>query len=182
MPLSPEAAKSIPEIVTWLNIEAAAAEDPAAAALAVGFTAGLMLAESAKPTLDDTADLFHTAFRLGHAWCTSTMMWFYAAGEAPYTPHASWHVELTETETGARFEITHQSLMATAQQILDNRVDVTTPAGEGLDLNDVKLIEAMLGATTRTELEEALAEIYPRLCMVLVQLAAFREYRYRDAL
>lgn len=176
MPLSPQAQAAIPEIAAWLEEEATRRKGRTVQD-GLRTSAAILRYETARPTLDDTSDLFNGATMLSWNWGTYSAADYQDGAHADATP-VNWSRLITETSSTLKFEVTHESLLAAMRTIRDKRAKIVTDDGQGLDHADVDLIDAVLSAKDRAELNAALNEIYPQLCLVIVQFAAFGEYRY----
>lgn len=173
MPLSHKAQAGIPEIATWLEKLAAQASDTAGHDTLRGAAASLRR-EAGKPTLDDTIDLFHQASNRLWPWGTHSIV-TWATPPTAGTP-TNWTCTITETSTDQQVDVSHDSMLAAMRRITDHQ----DPASENAALTpaEVTLVANVLGAETRAQLDDALAEMFERLCLVIVQIAAFGEFRY----
>lgn len=175
MPLSQQAQDAIPEIAAWLEEEATRRKGRTVPD-GLCASAAILRYETARLTLDDTAALFDAASTERWGWGTYSAP-TYQDSEAPGAQPVNWSRLVTEASSSLQFEVTHESLVGAMRKICADAMKATR-LGNGLDLDDVRLIEDVLTAKDRAELNAALAEIYPALCVVLVQFAAFGEHRY----
>lgn len=175
MPLSQQAQDAIPEIAAWLEEEATRRKGRTVQD-GLCTSAAILRYETARPTLDDTADLFRTAATERWGWGTHGPL-EYQPSDTPDATPVNWSCRITEASSTLQFEVTHESLLAAMRKLTGDRLKATR-LGNGLDLDDIGLIDNVLEAKDRAGLDAALAEIYPALCLVLVQFAAFGEHRY----